>query len=103
MRLTTRRLLQRGRDLRARAEVEIGPTGPKIAFGNSALKIVDDVFIDFQGRAVLYEDGVFELPHEVQRSLNEMRRVCVSARQQLAGNEPLLSEPRAVRPPASVR
>jgi hypothetical protein len=93
MRLKTRRLLQRGSDLRARTSLEISATAQTVAFGDSARKIVDDVFIDFQSRAVLYAEGDFELPHWVNMSLNEMRKLCVAARQQLAGQEPRLSEP----------
>lgn len=93
MRLKTKRLLTRGKDLRERATVDIGPTGPKVAFTESALAIVDDVMIDFQARHVLYEEGQFEVPRLVNGSLNEMRRVCVQARQKLAGKEPWLSEP----------
>jgi hypothetical protein len=93
MRLKTRKLLARGRDVAQRANVEIGPSGPKISFSASARKIVDDVFIDFQSRFVLYEDGELELPERVERSLQEMRRLCVQARKELAGDEPALSEP----------
>ena len=93
MRLKTRRLLKRGSDLRHRASLEIGPTGPKVAFADSALKIIDDVLIEFQSKAVLYEEWEFESPQLVNGSLNDMRRVCVSARQRLSGKEPLLSAP----------
>ena len=93
MRLKTRKLLNRGKDLRHRATVEVGPTGPKVSFGESAQTIADNVFIDLQSRAVLYEEGEFELPDRVEYSLQEMRGVCVAARQRLAGKEPLLSEP----------
>src|SRR5256885_949548 len=93
MRLKTRKLLNRGKDLTQRATVEVGPTGPKVAFGESAQKIADDVFVDFQARGVLYQEGEFELPDRVEKSLQEMRGLCVAARQRLAGKEPLLSEP----------
>lgn len=85
--------MNRGKDLKQRATVEVGPTGPKVAFGESARKIADDVFIDFQSRGVLYVEGEFELPDRVEKSLQEMRGVCVDARQRLAGTEPALSEP----------
>jgi hypothetical protein len=93
MRLKTRKLLKRGKDLGHRTRVEIGPTGPRVTFSQSAQKIVDDVFIDFQSRHVLWEDGELELPRRVEQSLQQMRGLCVDARQRLAGKEPLLSEP----------
>lgn len=93
MRQATRQLLRRGEDLRKRTRVEIGPTGPRLSFATSAQKVIDDVMIDFQSRAVLWEEGEFELPQRVEKSLNEMRKLCVTARQALAGTEPFLSEP----------
>jgi hypothetical protein len=93
VRQKTKRLLERGKDLKDRANLEIGPTGPKVSFDDSALAIVDDVMIDFQARHVLYEEGEFEVPHLVNGSLNDMRKECVEARQKLAGREPTLSEP----------
>jgi hypothetical protein len=93
MRLKTRQLLSRGEDLRRRANVEVSLTGPRLAFGESARKIVDGVFVDFQARGVLYVEGEFELPDRVENSLQQMRRICVAARQRLAGEEPALSEP----------
>jgi hypothetical protein len=93
VRLKTRRLLKRGKELRDRANVEIAATGPKVGFADGALTIVDDVMIDFQARHVLYEEGDFEVPRWVNASLDEMRKVCVDARKELPGREPLLSEP----------
>lgn len=76
-----------------RANVEVSASGPTVSFSASARAIVDDVFINFQSRYVLYEDGALELPDRVERSLQEMRGLCVAARQRLAGDEPALSEP----------
>jgi hypothetical protein len=93
MRLKTRKLLKRGEDLRHRMTVELGASGPKLAFGESARKVLDDVFVDFQARWVLYAEGEFELPDRVENSLQQMRGICVGARQRLAGEEPALSAP----------
>jgi hypothetical protein len=93
MRMKTKKLLQRGQDLVQRAEVSFDTTGPTITFGSSARKILDDLFIDFQSRWVLYAEGEFEIPDRVEHSLQEMRGLCVHARQQLAGEDPLLGEP----------
>jgi hypothetical protein len=93
VRRKTQRLLEQGKDLKDRANLEIGPTGPKVAFAESALAIVDDVMIDFQARHVLYEESQFEAPHLVNGSLNDMRKQCVDARKNLSGTEPTLSEP----------
>lgn len=82
---------RRAKELRSRAQISWDLTGPTIQFSPAARKIIDDALIDLQSRRVFYDEYEFEVPKFVNDSLGQTRALCVSVRQQLAGDAPPLS------------
>ena len=66
--------MRRGKQLRKRIDVEIGPTGPRLKLSEASEHVVAETFVAMQTHYVLANDGALEVPGMVLDSLARLRQ-----------------------------
>ena len=66
--------MRRGKQLRKRVDVEIGPTGPRLKFSEGSEQVVAETFVSMLTHYVLANDSELEVPGMVLDSLERLRQ-----------------------------